>query len=109
MKAVIDTCYLSGVKARDPVGRVLREVLWFASADPCLGLDSSVTLRSTRNGPDYDLHTSMNFALVSKLKFLKVLVSEVSLRDSGGLEAEASTGPLITQQCSSGRGRRTTP
>lgn len=109
MKAVIDTCYLSGVKAEDPVGCVQREVLRFASADPHLCLDSLVTLRSPRNGPDYDLNPSMNFALVLKWKFLKVLSSEVYLRDSGGLEAEASPGPLITQQCSSGTGWSTTP
>lgn len=67
-------------------------------------ISRSLSLVSTRNGPDYDLNTSMSFALVLKLKFLKVLSLEVYLRDSGGLEAEASTGPLITQQCSSGKG-----
>lgn len=48
---------LSGVKAGDPAGCVQREVLRFASADPHLGLDSLVTLRSPRNGPDYNLNT----------------------------------------------------
>lgn len=81
MKAVIDTCHLSEVKVGDPVGCFLRKALSLHQFLPSVLVlvwvwPLRLILRSARNDLDCDPNnTSMNFTLVSKLKFLKVISS----------------------------------
>lgn len=82
MKAVIDTCLLSEVKVGDPARYMLRQVLVLHQFLPSILTwvwSLQLTLRSTRNGLDCYLNTSMDLSLVSKIEVLESCLFRVLL------------------------------
>lgn len=112
VKAVIATWHLSGMEVEAPLWSVLRKALQtFHHFLSSVGLNALTPFRHMRNRLDHDNDTSMSLPLVSKLKFLKMMLSFLSQRFICGILGSGGRAHAIPRvpQCSMGKGWKYKP